>query len=137
MGYDSFENPAPMCEEIAQILTDMDLLQRERKVYRLIAESSILSKSIPGFCQIIVNGLVKILEFDLGIIRLKSDNNNLFRVIASAGIPERLKKKLKPSFPGDSESIAMLAVTTGKPIFAPDITTHKIRQPYDNRIDTF
>ena len=137
MGYDSFENPALMCEEIAQILTDMDLLQRERKVYRLIAESSILSKSIPDFCQIIVNGLVKILEFDLGIIRLKSDNNNLFRVMASAGIPEGLKKKLKPSFPGDSESIAMLAVTTGKPIFAPDINTHKIRQPYSKRIDAF
>ena len=137
MGYDSFENPEPMCEEIAQMITDTELLKRERKAYRLIAEASVSSKGIHDLCKMIITGLVKIFEFDLGIIQLKSSKDDLFRVMASAGIYGGLKKKLQPASPGDSESISMLSVTTGKPIFAPDIDTHEISQTHAARVAAF
>ena len=134
MGYDTFEDPEPMCEEINQMLTDTELLKRERKAYRLIAEASVCSKSIPDICKIIITGLVKILKFDLGVIRLKDDKNNLFMVIASTGISGGLKKKLMPAFSDDSESITMLAVKTGKPVFAPDVDKHIIKQTHAARV---
>ena len=134
MGYDSFEDPEPMCEEVAQMLTDAELLQRERKAYRLIAEASVSSKGIHDLCKMIITGLVEILEFDLGVIRLKNSKDNLFRIIASTG---GFNEKLQSACPGDLESISMVAVTTGKPIFAPDINTHKIRQTHAARVAEF
>jgi two-component sensor histidine kinase len=137
MEYDSFENPAPMCEEIAQMVTTENLLQRERKAYALIAEAAVYAKDIPDLCRMVIAGLVEILKFDLGVIRLKNGKDHSFMVMASAGISEGLRGKLQPAYLGDSESVSMLVLRTGKPIFAPDIDTNKIKQTHTARLAEF
>jgi len=136
MEYDSFENPAPMCEEIAQMVTTENLL-RERKAYALIAEAAVYAKDIPDLCRMVIAGLVEILKFDLGVIRLKNGKDHSFMVMASAGISEGLRGKLQPAYLGDSESVSMLVLRTGKPIFAPDIDTNKIKQTHTARLAEF
>ena len=152
MEYDSFENPAPMCEEAAQMITNEklpaeslkekelmlvalkkqeELMARERKAFALMAKAAVYAKDISDLCLMVIAGLVDILKFDLGVIRLKNGKDNSWRVVASVGL-----NKIK-LLPDDIESITMLVAGTGKSIFAPDISAHKIEQAHGKRIDQF
>jgi two-component sensor histidine kinase len=133
MEYDSFENPVPMCEEIAQMLTNENLLQRERNAYALIAEAAVYAKEIPDLCRMVIAGLVEILKFDFGIIRLKTGQEKSLKLVASVGLG-KIKIELLTDEPG---SIATFVANSGKPIFAPDTFIHEIMQTHGKRIDQF
>ncbi|MCD6224594.1 MAG: GAF domain-containing protein, partial [Deltaproteobacteria bacterium] len=154
MEYDSFEKPVPMCEEVAQMITNEkllteslkekelmlvalkkqeELLARERKAFALMAKAAVYAKDISDLCLMVIAGLMEILKFDLGVIRLKNGKDNSWRVVASVGL-DKIETKLLPD---DIESITMLVASTGKSIFAPDISAHKIEQAHGKRIDQF
>jgi len=133
MEYDSFENPVPMCEEIAQMVTNENLLQRERKAYALIAEAAVYAKDIFDLCRMVIVGLVEILRFDTGVIRLKTGQENSLEMVASTGLDKTTIEFLHD----DPESIATFVANSEKPIFAPDTSTHEIIQTYGKRIDQF
>ncbi|MBD3190536.1 MAG: PAS domain S-box protein [Candidatus Heimdallarchaeota archaeon] len=101
-------------------------IERERKVFQIIAEAAVFSVDIPDLCQHILTGLIEILDFDIGSIRLFEEKNELLHPIAAIGL-EEAKGEAVTSLPlKDQQYLVTLAARTKKPIFAPDITNYEM-----------
>jgi two-component sensor histidine kinase len=111
------------------------LLTRERKAFSLMAEAAVYTENVHDLCQKVISGIVKILGFDFGVIRLKSEPEKSWVITGTAGLSEK-KQALNVQL-AEETCIAMLTADTGKPIFAPDADLHKIRQTHAERLDLF
>ncbi|MHA1926665.1 MAG: hypothetical protein ACW974_12170, partial [Candidatus Thorarchaeota archaeon] len=61
--------------------------ERERRAFQLIAEAALEQTYTQATSHRLISGLVEILGFDLGTIRLYDDGNQLLRLHAVVGIP--------------------------------------------------
>ncbi|NHJ83871.1 MAG: PAS domain S-box protein [Asgard group archaeon] len=96
-----------------------DALKRDRKVFKLIAEAAVQSTTIEDMCQIVLEGLVEVIEFDSGSISIYNDVEKTLNPMANIGLSDNIKQML------DNISIENkelpLTQFLGNIIFAPDI----------------
>jgi PAS domain S-box-containing protein len=63
-----------------------ETIARERKAYSIIAEAALSTELISTVCQKLLEGLIEILDFDLGTIRLFHDEEQTLDLVASVNI---------------------------------------------------
>ncbi|MHA1187091.1 MAG: PAS domain S-box protein, partial [Candidatus Heimdallarchaeota archaeon] len=101
-----------------------DKLNRERHVYQLIADASVKATNLKELNQTILEGLIKLLGFDSGTIRIYNEKDRLFIPIADYGLSQIGKELLKQQEIDDKDFFFKNNI--GKKIFATDITEHPI-----------
>jgi signal transduction histidine kinase/PAS domain-containing protein len=113
-----------------------EALKRERKAFRIIAEAAVLAADIPDLSLQVLRGLVELLGFDLGTVRIYNENEQLLEVAAVVGMSEEeVRDKFSPQALDDPRHIAALVARTRQAIFAPDVSKHEIVHTHAGRLD--
>jgi PAS domain S-box-containing protein len=109
--------------------------ERERRTFRVIAEAAARATDIPSLCQRMLDGLVEVLGYDSGTLRLHDRSEGVLKPVAVAGIrEENLALLFDQSISDDRECIAAHVARTGEPILASDVTAHKISASHAKRL---
>ncbi|MHA2207963.1 MAG: PAS domain S-box protein, partial [Candidatus Thorarchaeota archaeon] len=90
----------------------------ERKAFQLIAEAALEQTYTQATSHRLISGLVEILGFDLGTIRLYDDGNQLLRLHAVVGIPAGARSEVPID---DQEALSAHVARAKIPIFESDI----------------
>jgi PAS domain S-box-containing protein len=115
--------------DISQRKKAEDALVRDRKVLQLIAEAAVQSLNIQDLSQKVLIGLVEILGFDSGSIRIYYENEKILVPMADYGLEEEAKDLLKHVM--IEETQLPLTQFLGKSIFAPDTAEHEFLKNTD------
>ncbi|MHA2065076.1 MAG: PAS domain S-box protein, partial [Candidatus Thorarchaeota archaeon] len=103
-----------------------ETIKRERRAFKLIAESAVYSKSIDDFCSQVLMGLIETLGFDKGTVSLCDQERLHLITKASLGMHDDL---LSNSVPMNEEAsntfITSMVAMTRTPVFAPNIREDK------------
>ncbi|NHJ06195.1 MAG: PAS domain S-box protein [Candidatus Heimdallarchaeota archaeon] len=97
-------------------------LKNERRAFQIIAEAVAKSTSVSELCELILDDLIEILGFDVGVIRLYDNNSRMLipfaskKTISQSSIPFTTHSIDNPTF------INSLVARTKKAIFAPDVS---------------
>jgi len=67
-----------------------DVLIRERKSFRIIAEAATLASDIPDLCRIVLQGLMETLDFSTGSLRLYEGKSQTLYPVAVVGLEPHL-----------------------------------------------
>lgn len=116
------------------------LLEQERRIYELIAQSSLTSETIGELSRSILGGLLNILDFDFGSIHLLDESGTLLQpvsVIVRGYGDEDLVHALRPVPIDDIDHICSLVVQTGGSIIVPDVIGHPLYSTHGSQIDRF
>jgi PAS domain S-box-containing protein len=97
--------------------------ERERRAFQLIAEAALEQTYTQATSHRIISGLVEILGYDLGTIRLYDEANQVLRLHAVVGIPAGARSDVPLD---DQEYIAAHVARTKKPIFESDVQESSI-----------
>ncbi|HDD35651.1 MAG TPA: PAS domain S-box protein, partial [Candidatus Desulfofervidus auxilii] len=93
---------------------------------------------VSSLCYEILDCLVRLLGFDLGIIRIFDTETKTLNPIAVIGFPEKgIREKLSVLHFNDERHVAALVAHTKVPIFAPNVKRHKIPHTYAQKLDEF
>ncbi|NHJ39254.1 MAG: MEKHLA domain-containing protein, partial [Asgard group archaeon] len=98
-----------------------DALKRDRKAFQAIAEAAVHSETLQELCDTILNGIIEILEFDSGTIRLYNPRNELLYPIAVTGVDKETALSLPPVSIHREDHVGANVAKTRKEIFAPDV----------------
>jgi PAS domain S-box-containing protein len=113
-----------------------EMLARERQAFQIIAEASVSAEGISDLCRQILQGLVEILGFDIGSIRLYDEQEHILDPVALVGLSEESIQEIAPPQPLDNPYyLGAHTARTREPIFAPDVCLHPIYQTHSERID--
>ncbi|MFW9924357.1 MAG: PAS domain S-box protein [Candidatus Thorarchaeota archaeon] len=99
-------------------------LKRERLALQLLTEAIINSTNIEEFCSFFLEGLIKILSFDSGSLRIYNKKSNLLIPMAHFGLSGEAKESLK-MIRADDENLK-LTKFLGQAIFAPDVQDNEL-----------
>ncbi len=112
-------------------------LERERKAFQLIAESSASGGGggSSDLCRKILSGLVSTLGFDCGTLRLYDEEKKILYPAAASGVPRDMMNTFSPQHIDDAYYLAAHVGRTREAIFAPDVKQHKILQAHGTRLD--
>ncbi|HUT80181.1 MAG TPA: PAS domain S-box protein [Candidatus Bathyarchaeia archaeon] len=99
-----------------------EALQRDRTVFKLIAESAVQSIDLRDLCQKVLIGLVENMGFDSGSIRIYYENERILLPMAEYGLSEEAKQLLGHISIDNKE--LPLTQFISKEIFAPDVQKH-------------
>ncbi len=99
-----------------------EALQRDRIVFKLIAESAVQSIDLRDLCQKVLIGLVDTMGFDSGSIRIYYENERILLPMAEYGLSEEAKHFL--GYISIDNKELPLTQFIGKEIFAPDVQKH-------------
>jgi len=102
-----------------------DAFERERMALQLIAETALEQTYTQATSHRIISGLVDILGFDLGTIRLYDESNQVLKLHAVVGIPAGARSEVPLD---DKEYLAAYVARTKEPIFESDIYDSSILQ---------
>jgi PAS domain S-box-containing protein len=97
--------------------------EQERMAFQLIAEAALEQTYTQTTSHRIISGLVEILDFDLGTIRLYDEGNQVLGLHAVVGIPAGARSEVPLD---DQEYLAAHVARTKKPIFESDIHSGSI-----------
>ncbi len=93
---------------------------RERKAFGIIAEAALSSETIPQICDTVLRGLIEILDFDLGTVRLFNKDDNTLDLITSIGFQDI---DAEPAIEVDHPNyLSARTARTKQPLFIPDLT---------------
>ncbi|MFW9863900.1 MAG: PAS domain S-box protein [Candidatus Thorarchaeota archaeon] len=106
--------------------------ERERMALQLIAETALEQTYTQATSHRIISGLVEILGFDLGTIRLYDDVNQILKLHAVVGIPAGARSEVPLD---DQEYLAAYVARAKKPIFESDIQRSSILQARKGVLD--
>ncbi len=110
--------------------------ERERRTFRVIAEAAVRSTDVASLCSRVLTGLVEVLEFDAGTLRLHDGNKGILEPVAVVGLRDDDHALIsEQSIDEDQDCTAAHVARTGAPIFAPDVTMHAISESHRNRLD--
>ncbi len=115
--------------DITQRKKAEEALVRDRKVLQVIAESAVQSIDIQDLCQRVLIGLVEILGYDSGSIRIYYENERILVPMADYGLDEEAKEILKHVSIDETE--LPLTQFLGKSIFAPNAEEHEFLKNTD------
>ncbi|NHK32640.1 MAG: PAS domain S-box protein [Asgard group archaeon] len=104
-------------------------LERDRIVFKLIAEAAVHSSDLRDMCQIVLTGLIDKLGFDSGSIRIYFENERLLKPMADYGLDEESKQML--GFISIEDKELPLTQFIGKEIFAPNVHQHEFLKNTD------
>ena len=109
---------------------------RERKAFRIIAEAAIHGGSLKDVCWHVLNGLVQILNYEIGSVRLYNASNKILEPTCIIGVPEENIPIIAPDQPIDHPYfLAALVARTKTAIFAPDVFLNEISQTHEERLN--
>jgi PAS domain S-box-containing protein len=112
--------------------------ERERRTFRIIAEAAVHDSDIPELCGTILRGLVEVLGFDAGTLRIHDGAVGVLEPVATVGLSDEERALVgEQNIETDQDCTAALVARTGQPIFAPDVATHTISQSHGERVDAF
>lgn len=131
------ENIIVMFEDITNQKETEQLLQQERKAFRLIARSAIYSKDIKELSERVLKGLINILNFDGGTVLLFNRSENHLELIIDIENKSQITDTSTPISLDDEKYIATYALRNKQPIFAPKIEKHEIYEKFKARISKF
>ena len=95
-------------------------IAHERKAFGIIAEAALSSETISQICDTVLKGLIEIMEFDLGTVRLFNKEENTLDLIASIGFQDTAAE---PSIEVDDPNyLAARTARTKQPLFIPDLS---------------
>jgi PAS domain S-box-containing protein len=96
-------------------------MEREREAFRLIAEASAQFKVVPDLCRKVLSGLVNILGFEYGFIRLYDAGTRILYPTITVGLGEKdVKKLMGRRSLDDPELLSAFVARTRRAVFAPD-----------------
>jgi len=112
-------------------------LERERKAFHLLAETTVNAKDLTDLCQRILIGLTDLLQYDNGTFRLYDKDKQ--ELIPIAVVLQDMDKQslIKPLAITDESYLNTYVARTKEPIFAPDVTKHPITKQYQERLERF
>ncbi len=110
--------------------------ERERRTFRVIAEAAVRSTDVASLCSRVLSGLVEVLEFDAGTLRLHDGNKGILEPVAVVGLRDNDHALISDqSIDEDQNCTAAHVARTGAPIFASDVTMHAISESHRSRLD--
>lgn len=121
--------------DITDRIKTEERIERERKVFQIIAEAAVFSLNVPELCQHILAGLVETLQFDIGTIGLFDETDGLLHAIAKINPKNDEGKELDPLALDDEQYLVTRVARTKEPIFAPDITSYEIPEAFLQKIE--
>jgi len=112
-------------------------LERERQAFHILAEATVQAKDIPQFCERILNGLVDVLQFDIGTFRLYDEKTRMLNPIAVSMVDkERIKNIIPLSIDNDTYLNTHVA-RSKQAVFAPDVSKNETAMVYQKRLNKF
>ncbi|MCK4409637.1 MAG: PAS domain S-box protein [Candidatus Eisenbacteria sp.] len=110
--------------------------ERERRTFRVIAEAAVRSTDIADLCSRVLTGLVEVLEFDAGTLRLHDGRRGVLEPVAIVGLRDDEHALISEQSIGEDQNCTAAHVArTGAPIFASDVTVHPISESHRERLD--
>ncbi|MFC1705939.1 GAF domain-containing protein [Planctomycetota bacterium] len=110
-------------------------VERERRAFAIIAEAAVHAADVQDACRRVLAGLLEVLCFDFGTVRLLDPEARVLRPTAAVGLTEEEEReKLPPQSLEDHRYVAALVGRTRSPIFAPDVRGHEILQSHAARL---
>lgn len=123
---------------VARDITKRKVLQkkreRERKVFRVIAEAAIYTTNINDLCRYVLENLLEILKLDGGSVRVYNKKDHILEPISVVGYSEEQRKNVRPVDIDNPEEILSYVAKKKEGIFAPDISNNKIIKDYLSRL---
>jgi len=112
--------------------------ERERRTFRVIAEAAVRSEDLTNLCSRVLSGLVEVLGFDAGTLRLHDGKQGVLEPVAVVGLRDDERAKIATQhIESDRECTAPHVARTGEPVFAPDVAAHPISESHRDRLDAF
>ncbi|MFW9965838.1 MAG: PAS domain S-box protein [Candidatus Thorarchaeota archaeon] len=111
--------------DITDSTMERKAFERERKAFKLIAEAALEPTYSQATSNRIISGLVDLLEYDLGTLRLYDEGSQVLRLDAVVGIPEGARSEVPLD---DQDYIAAHVARTKSPIFESDIKNISISE---------
>ncbi len=114
-----------------------EVIERERRAYRIISEAAVEDTDIAGLCRHVLEGLIDALPFDFGTIRLCDKSGGLLYPAAVVGLSEEEIRQKITAQPLDAADnyVGVMVARTRQPIFAPDVSRHPISQTHKERLE--
>ena len=110
--------------------------ERERKAFRLIADSAGREEDAPGVCRHVLPELARLLGYAYGTIRLYDPERQVLHLAASVGLDEDVVRTRIQDQPIESpDHVAAHVARTMLPIFAPDVAVSTALKAFKTRID--
>jgi PAS domain S-box-containing protein len=97
-----------------------DTLARERKAYGIITEAALSTENISRVCQRMLEGLLDVLGFDLGTIRLFDRVEDTLNLVASVNLKESEATEIVSR--EDPNLLVARTARTLQPLVVPDVT---------------
>ncbi len=121
--------------DITQKKYTEELLKSEREAFSIIAKASVLAVDVPGICNKVLEGLVKILNFDTGSVQLYNQANNTLVLKAMTGIwgDGPIEESTPIQAIDDEKYLATYVARTKEYVFAPDVSKHSLYARFKNR----
>jgi len=110
--------------------------ERERKAFRLIADSAGLDEDSPDVCKRVLPELARLLGYAYGTIRLYDPERQVLHLAASVGLDDDVIRTRVKDQPIESpDHVAAHVARTMLPIFAPDVAVSTTLKAFKQRIE--
>jgi PAS domain S-box-containing protein len=108
--------------------------ERERKAFRIIADSAALDEDSPGVCRRVLPELARLLGFEFGTLRLYDPEQQVLRLAASFGLTEDvISSRIQDQPIESSHHVAAHVARTRLPIFAPVVKVSDELRDFEKR----
>jgi PAS domain S-box-containing protein len=102
-------------------------IRSERELYRSIARAVNRSKSLEELCELALNGIQKVIKYDLGDVMVYHESENALSSVAQLGFPRDLyERTVKWLDLKDGSKVAAQAALKKKGIYIDDVKTSKL-----------
>ncbi|NHJ48607.1 MAG: PAS domain S-box protein [Asgard group archaeon] len=113
------------------------IITRDRKIYRDIANAAIQTTDIPEFCNLVLSSLLDNLDFSFGSIRVYNEKSDCLDPLAIQGLPTQLSLSLKPIKLTDTKFLVSEVIQTKKPLYVGNFPEHPLMKKYIDRVRIF
>jgi len=116
--------------DISQRIKAEQELNRDRLIFKLIAEAAVQTIDLRALCQKVLEGLVENLNFDSGLIRIYYENERLLLPMAEVGLDKKAKEETLLHISINNTNFPLSQFLT-KEIFAPDVQENEFLKNTD------
>ncbi|NHJ03612.1 MAG: response regulator [Candidatus Heimdallarchaeota archaeon] len=104
-------------------------LKKERLAFKIIAYSAVASKNTADMCDNVLQGLIDVLQFDFGTIRIYNQEEKSLKPISIIGLTDSQKEYVKPILIESDKHILASRLKEKAMVFLPDVTQTEL---YEN-----
>ncbi|TET28107.1 MAG: PAS domain S-box protein [Candidatus Heimdallarchaeota archaeon] len=110
-----------------------DSLNRERLVFKLVAEIALFSRDLIELSEKMIRSLMDFYEFDMGSIGLFDESTNLLIPVAGFGLTYLHGDEPQPVHINDEDFLVAKVARDKKVYFIPDVESSDLEESYLNR----